>query len=668
MMKSVFKLLIIYCLIVLPLAAWGDDNADEAQKQLTTYRNMLKARQENPQGYEALYRAYVLYKSIIENSEKGSVEYWVAKSALREIFEGLGESVYFYYDKGDADKYTQMGVAYADISLMLAMKDEELTKKDNYCDLLAFTARAAENRGDYETAIMLNEAYLNTNDNKNRVPVLQSLALSHLALGHYDDFKSVSAQALKQHPDDEFLASKAFSVCQEKHDEEGMALFGEFYARFNPSMRTDLLWNKAKYLDDQQLFVDAVEVWKQLDAISPNNEEIYLRIGFDNYNAGVLLNKQAASMKGNGRDKNLLLAKSYFRNALPYLDEISAQTKFRTASNVARAMAFCHSITGDEEAFKQDNNWLKSLGAPTVKADEEPQLQTRYDAIVFNPDNAKREVSQDDSQSDFTSVIISDVDRDIPKLGRKNEKTYVIIFGNEKYPQIGANVKYAMNDARSFKKYCMEVLGIPEHHIRMTENATAFQMKSGINYLEDKATKNPDELRFIIYYAGHGTPDVEHDGVPYLLPCDADGSDLSGCLSLNDMYSKLESMPTKGVTVFLDACFTGFSREGKSLVDGRWVSYAPKKTELSKKLVVFSATSDKQRALPFDEQGHGFFTYYLLKNLKETGGNINFGKLATQLEKQVDNEAKDRTNFNQTPQVNASKALGDSWKSWTLTD
>ena len=660
MMKSALTLLLIVsCLAVSPMAAWGDDNAAEAQKLLTIYRNMVKARLENPQGYEALYSAYSLYKTIIENSENGSAEYWVAKSALREIFGGLGESVYYYYGRGDADKYTQMGVAYVDISLMLCMRDDQLTEQENYCDILAFTARAAENRGDYETAVFLNEAYLNTADQRNRLPVLQSLAMSHLALGHYDDFKSVALRALKEYPDDQFLASKAFSVSQEKNDEEGMVLFGEYYARFDPSIRTAILWNKATYLAKQQLYEDAVKVWEQLDRMSPNNEEIYRHIGFDSYNAGVQLNKQAVNLQGNKRDQMLSLSKSYFQKALPYLDEISAQPEYRTASNFARAMAFCHSMTGNEKAFKQDNELLKSLGAPIVKADEEPQLQTEYEPIINPVPPAPQPVLPE---------IVSDVDRDLPKLGRKNEKTYVVIFGNEEYRQIGVNVKFALNDARSFKKYCMEVLGIPEHHIRMTENATAFQMNSCINFLQDKAIKNPDEFRFIVYYAGHGTPDVEQEGVPYLLPCDADGSDLSGCLSLNDMYSKLEAMPTKGVTVFLDACFTGFSREGKSLVDGRWVSYAPKKTELSKKLVVFSATSDKQRALPFDEQGHGFFTYYLLKNLKETAGSINFGKLATQLEKQVDNEAKDRTNFNQTPQVNPSPALGESWKSWTLID
>lgn len=661
-MKSFFTLLL---LLAMPLIAWGDDNAAEAQRQLMIYRNMVKARQENPQGYEALYHAYILYKNIIENSEKGGETYWVAKSALREIFGGLGESVYYYYGRNDADKYTQMGVAYVDISLMLSMRDEQLTDQENYCDILAFTARAAENRGDFETAVLLNEAYLNTGDRRNRLPVLQSLAISHLSLGHYDDFKSVAASALKEYPEDQFLASKAFSVSQEKKDEDGMVLFGEYYARFDPSIRTDILWNKAKLLAEQQKYVDAVKVWEQLDKLSPNNEEIYRHIGFDSYNAGVLLNKQAGSLQGNKRDQMLSLSKSYFQKALPYLDDLSAQPKYRTATNFTRAMAYCHSMTGNEKAFKQDNDLLKSLGAPIVKADEEPQLQTNYNAILFNPgDKLKDKI---DSQPD-PPAIISDVDRDLPKFTRKNEKTYVAIFGNEKYNKINVDVKYALNDARSFKKYCMEVLGIPESHIRMNENATALEMNTSINFLRDKATKNPDELRFIIFYAGHGTPDVEQEGVPYLLPCDADGSDLSGCLSLKDMYSKLEVLPTRGVTVFLDACFTGFSREGKSLVDGRWVSYAPKKTEVNKKLVVFSATSDKQRALPFDEQGHGFFTYYLLKNLKETAGRIDFGKLATQLEKQVDNEAKDRTNFNQTPQVNASKALGDSWKSWTLTD
>ncbi|MDE5840948.1 MAG: hypothetical protein K2H49_08510, partial [Muribaculaceae bacterium] len=38
--------------------------------------------------------------------------------------------------------------------------------------------------------------------------------------------------------------------------------------------------------------------------------------------------------------------------------------------------------------------------------------------------------------------------------------------------------------------------------------------------------------------------------------------------------------------------------------------------------VVFSATEGNQTAMGYDEQQHGFFTYYLLKSLQESKGNI----------------------------------------------
>lgn len=661
---SILRRVLILITVVLSSASLCADNLTEARSYLQTYNNMVSSGSAHSVGFNALYSAYTMYKQVVENSEPGSPNYLEAKSALKDIFEGLEEAIYFFFEKNDANQYTKMGVAYADISLMLCMQREGLTKRDNYSNLLAFTARAAEDRGDYETAILLNQAYLNTPDQNNRIPVMQSLAMSHLALGHYDDFKSVCETALKQHPEDQFLASKAYSVCRDKGDDMGMAVFGEYYARFDPSMRITLLWNKAKMLDDQQQYTEAVELWKQLDRMSPNNEEVYVHIGFDSYNAGVLLYNRAMGKNYANRDQAIMKAKSYFRNALPYLDDIAAQPKYRTASNVATAIASCHSIIGDSKALAQDNAWLKSLGAATVKAGDIPQLQTAYKPIISDPG------SRPEPQPVASApTIISDVDRDLPKLGRENKNTYVVIIGNEVYSHMNNNnVKFAQNDARSFKKYCIEVLGIPAHHIRDIENATAFQMDDRISFLEDKAKSNPNELRFIVYYAGHGTPDLEHDGTPYLLPCDADGSNLKGCLSLKELCDRLEALPTKSVTLFLDACFTGFSREGKSLVDGRWVGFAPKKVDLNKKLVVFSATSNKQRALPFEEQGHGFFTYFLLKNLKATQGTINYEELARRLTKQVDNEAKDRTNMSQTPQISVSKALGEEWKKWTLID
>ena len=46
-----------------------------------------------------------------------------------------------------------------------------------------------------------------------------------------------------------------------------------------------------------------------------------------------------------------------------------------------------------------------------------------------------------------------------------------------------------------------------------------------------------------------------------------------------------------------------------------------------------------ETAQGFQEEGHGLFTYYLLKELKDTQGMVSYGKLVDNIEKNVSNVA-----------------------------
>lgn len=59
-------------------------------------------------------------------------------------------------------------------------------------------------------------------------------------------------------------------------------------------------------------------------------------------------------------------------------------------------------------------------------------------------------------------------------------------------------------------------------------------------------------------------------------------------------------------------------------------------------------------------------TYFLLKNLKETRGNINFLDLSEKISQQVSNIALDKNNKVQTPRIQFPATLGDAWKTMTL--
>lgn len=120
------------------------------------------------------------------------------------------------------------------------------------------------------------------------------------------------------------------------------------------------------------------------------------------------------------------------------------------------------------------------------------------------------------------------------------------------------------------------------------------------------------------------------------------------------------------VTYFLDACFSGADREGSMLVAARGIAREAKREKLEGRTVVFSAASGDETAMPFEDKSHGLFTYYLLKKLQETKGQVNYGELAEYLKDNVRKEAFLTNEKLQTPVIATSAEMQSAWKSMTL--
>ena len=261
-----------------------------------------------------------------------------------------------------------------------------------------------------------------------------------------------------------------------------------------------------------------------------------------------------------------------------------------------------------------------------------------------------------------TNVGNDPVGLQIPIGNGVYENTFALVIGNEDYTQ-EQNVPYAVNDARIFAKYMEQTLGIPKNRITLLENATLGAIIGAIDDLKAKARTYNGEATLIFYYAGHGMPDNASKDA-YLLPVDASSGSLGAAYSLNKLYTELTAFPTEKTLIFLDACFSGDSRDGM-LASGRGLSIEPNKEILQGSLIVFSATTGKQTAHPYDEKGHGLFTYFLLLKLQETTGNVSFGDLADYLKKQVSRTSLDIKN-EQSPEVNVSPEISETWKTMKL--
>ena len=152
----------------------------------------------------------------------------------------------------------------------------------------------------------------------------------------------------------------------------------------------------------------------------------------------------------------------------------------------------------------------------------------------------------------------------------------------------------------------------------------------------------------------------------YLLPIDGIGSDPESAYSLKELYNKLGGADARSVTIFLDACFSGSKRDGGMLASARGVAIKIKSSAPKGSIIAFTAAQGDETAYPYNDMKHGLFTYYLLKKLQETKGEVTLGDLSDYLIEEVGRESFVKNGKKQTPTVIVSDNLREVWKSLKL--
>lgn len=293
------------------------------------------------------------------------------------------------------------------------------------------------------------------------------------------------------------------------------------------------------------------------------------------------------------------------------------------------------------------------------------EVEYNFDPIEVNiASTPNKPQGQHNLTTTKVKVGKSAVDTDIPQTNASNPNKFVIIFANEDYKNV-ASVPFAKNDGAIFQKYCQKTLGIPTSNIHYVENASFNDIRIQLAWLNDVCDAFEGKASVIVYYAGHGIPDEESKSA-YLLPVDGDGRYVQSAYKIDDFYQKLGAMRAKSVTVFMDACFSGSKREDGMIASARGVALRVKSGVPQGNMVVFSAAQGDETAYPNREQQHGLFTYYLLKKLQETQGDIALKDLGDYITKQVSQQSLLLNSKKQTPCVTPSVTLGDQWQNWKL--
>ena len=249
---------------------------------------------------------------------------------------------------------------------------------------------------------------------------------------------------------------------------------------------------------------------------------------------------------------------------------------------------------------------------------------------------------------------LSDIDQNIPTTKKVADKTFALIIANEHYANASV-VQNALHDGQRFKEYCMKTLGIPEANICLLQNATFGQMISEVDLFRKSVDAFNGNASGIVYYAGHGIPDASTSEA-YLMPVDGTPNSVLSCYPLKNLYTTLGEMQSKSTLVFLDACFSGTGRDDNSLTNDRGAVIDVSKPKASGNMLILSAASNKETALPFADKYHGMFTYFLLKKIQETKGDVSLKDLSDYV---IDNVKQESIRINRKPQTPTATTSGE---------
>lgn len=275
------------------------------------------------------------------------------------------------------------------------------------------------------------------------------------------------------------------------------------------------------------------------------------------------------------------------------------------------------------------------------------------------------------SSSDRISSSFKIRDISIAPAGEPIYKDAIaIVIGAEKNSYGVAPAPYAARDAKVMASYFRTSLGIQDVRLITDEEVTGNALSDifDIRYGELMNDVKPGVTDVFVYYSGHGMPDIADNGTHdvYLFPYDARKELVKDRgYSLNKLYADLNSLNAKSVTVILDACFSGSSRQtvnyqSESISNAKAVRI--KMPELSNRpwdtnpnFRLFTSSSGEQTSLGYDQAQSGLFTYYLAVGLQgdadaNDDGIIMIDELVTYVTENVTREAKNIRGGAQTPE------------------
>ena len=340
---------------------------------------------------------------------------------------------------------------------------------------------------------------------------------------------------------------------------------------------------------------------------------------------------------------------------VPLLEIISSKTKGKrgTITGIARDNIEVAEVTVDGKPVSLSSNGSFKYSTYVPPTGKELNVEvtdiaglTSSKIVVLKADRAIA-----DSSISFDSL------NPLGKRVRNNTNALALIVGVSSYKNTKAKAMYADNDALVFKDYATEKLGISENRIKVLVDDGADERDILLSVKEWlRRSAKPNKSDIYVFFAGHGLASQDGKNM-YLLPHDGSPRLLEKTAILrNELFSDIKQANPLSVTVFLDTCYSGVTRNEEMLIAGRPIVIKAKEQAIPDGFTLFSAASNEQISRPLEEAKHGMFSYFLMKGMEGDADTNNDNKItARELHAYVEQNVVQQSSGSQTPELQGDK-------------
>lgn len=591
--------------------------------------------------YNKSLECCLAYKKLMQSSPEVMPQFDKSRKAINSLLPFVKAGAGYNSEAGNDSLGLIFAKEYVDFVMMREMSDSLLRKDSYYPNVVLYLASHKYNAGMFDEAVVYLREYLDITDPSRHSDILGFLKQAEELLARENMHKGIRHIDVNADvPDFDVFAKGYIERGMEKwQQKDPYETVSEYKARVNETTAVqkqkelqEVLMNEYIRRFSRKMAVTDMQI-KPYDA---ENQSFLIISPYGN----IVL------MVPRGNDE----ARNFSEN----WDKVKISNQQFVIADKKLALAGLTFTTPEGREYKYSNQQALTWNDTKVDAN----------FIAVNVDKLE---NSDGSEQKTTigemEVIVgqSDVDINIPWHKGENNHTFAVIIANEDYTVV-PKVPMAGNDGKVFAKYCVQTLGIPQENIRQYPDATYGEMIRAITDITNISHAYNGDIKVIFYYSGHGIPN-ESTKDAFLLPIDADGTHTEACYPLKKLYRELSGLNAESVVVLLDACFSGSTGDGGSLMaNARGVALKARQESPEGNMVVFSAATGDETAYPFTERHHGLFTYFLLKKLQSSKGNANLGEISEYVIENVKRRSAIVNHKIQTPTISFSQDMQTKWR------